>query len=73
LDDPELLAAKLTEEAGELAGAVSPEDVVHEVADLIYFALVKATAAGVSVAEIEAELDSRERRISRRPMERTGQ
>jgi phosphoribosyl-ATP pyrophosphohydrolase/phosphoribosyl-AMP cyclohydrolase/histidinol dehydrogenase len=51
---------------------VSPEDVVHEVADLIYFTLVKATAAGVSVAEIEAELDSRERRISRRPMERTG-
>jgi phosphoribosyl-ATP pyrophosphohydrolase len=72
LDDPELLTTKLTEEAGELAGAVSPEDVVHEVADLIYFALVKATAAGVSTAEIEAELDSRERRISRRPMERTG-
>jgi phosphoribosyl-ATP pyrophosphohydrolase len=72
LDDPELLTTKLTEEAGELAGAVSPEDVVHEVADLIYFTLVKATAAGVSVAEIEAELDSRERRISRRPMERTG-
>lgn len=73
LDDPDLLAAKLTEEAGELARAASPEEVVHEAADLIYFALVKATAAGVSVAAVEAELDSRERRISRRPMERTGQ
>jgi phosphoribosyl-ATP pyrophosphohydrolase len=73
LDDPDLLAAKLTEEAGELAVAASPEEVVHEVADLIYFALVKAIGAGVSIAEIEAELDSRERRISRRPMERSGQ
>jgi phosphoribosyl-ATP pyrophosphohydrolase/phosphoribosyl-AMP cyclohydrolase len=73
LDDPDLLTAKLTEEAAELAVAASPEDVVHEVADLIYFALVKATGAGVSVAEIEAELDSRERMISRRGMERSGQ
>jgi phosphoribosyl-ATP pyrophosphohydrolase/phosphoribosyl-AMP cyclohydrolase len=72
LEHPGLLAAKLTEEAGELARATSPEEIIHEIADLVYFALVKAAGAGVSVAEIEAELDSRERKITRRPMERTG-
>jgi phosphoribosyl-ATP pyrophosphohydrolase len=73
LEDSELLAAKLSEEAVELARASSPEDVVHEAADLIYFALVKAASAGVGVSQIEAELDIRERRVTRRPMERSGQ
>ena len=73
LEDSELLAAKLSEEAVELAQASSPEDVVHEAADLIYFALVKAASAGVGVSQIEAELDIRERRVTRRPMERSGQ
>jgi phosphoribosyl-AMP cyclohydrolase / phosphoribosyl-ATP pyrophosphohydrolase len=70
LEDPDLLAAKLTEEAGELARASSAEDVVHEAADLIYFTLVKTASAGVSVSQIETELDMRERRVTRRPMER---
>jgi phosphoribosyl-ATP pyrophosphohydrolase len=73
LEDPDLLAAKLSEEAGELARASSAEDVVHETADLIYFALVKAASVGVSVSQVEAELDIRERRVTRRPMERRGQ
>ncbi len=73
LEDPDLLAAKLTEEAGELARASSPENVVHEAADLIYFTLVKAASTGVNVSQIEAELDLRERRVTRRPMKRTGQ
>jgi phosphoribosyl-ATP pyrophosphohydrolase/phosphoribosyl-AMP cyclohydrolase/histidinol dehydrogenase len=73
LEDPELLAAKLSEEAVELARASSPEDVVHEAADLIYFALVKAASTGVGVSQIEAELDIRERRVTRRPMKRSGQ
>jgi phosphoribosyl-ATP pyrophosphohydrolase len=73
LEDPDLLAAKLSEEAGELARASSAEDVVHETADLIYFALVKAASVGVSMSQVEAELDIRERRVTRRPMERRGQ
>lgn len=73
LDDSELLAAKLSEEAGELARASSPEEVVHEAADLIYFSLVKAASVGVSVSQIETELDLRERRVTRRPMESSGQ
>lgn len=68
LDRPELLAAKLTEEAAELAEAGTTTDVTHEAADLIYFTLVKTIAAGVSLEDIESELDRRELRISRRAM-----
>jgi phosphoribosyl-ATP pyrophosphohydrolase/phosphoribosyl-AMP cyclohydrolase/histidinol dehydrogenase len=42
--------------------------VIHESADLLYFLLVRATAAGVGLDAIEAELDRRERRVTRRPM-----
>lgn len=69
LDNPELLAAKLVEEAGELANAPDPQSVTVEAADLAYFLLVKATAANVALDQIEAELDHRERRVTRRPME----
>jgi phosphoribosyl-ATP pyrophosphohydrolase len=68
LADPELLAAKLGEEAAELGGATATDQVIHEAADLLYFLLVRATAAGVRLEEIEAELDRRERRVTRRPM-----
>lgn len=68
LDDPELLAAKIREEADELALTSQHDRVVAEAADLLYFLLVKASAAGVSLEEVEAELDRRERRVTRRPM-----
>lgn len=67
-DDPDLLASKLTEEAGELATAGTRREIVAEAADLLYFTLVKATAAGIDLAEIAAELDRREWRVKRRPM-----
>ncbi len=67
-DDPELLASKLTEEAVELATAETHQEVVAEAADLLYFTLVKTTAAGVDLAEITAELDRRELKVTRRPM-----
>ena len=41
-DDPTLLAAKLREEAGELAETGDSERVVAEAADLLYFVLVKS-------------------------------
>lgn len=66
LNDPGLLAAKLREEAAELAEADTPADVAHEVADVVYFALVAAARSGVSLAQVEAELDRRARRITRR-------
>jgi phosphoribosyl-ATP pyrophosphohydrolase len=68
LDDPTLLAAKLSEEATELAGADTRQDVIHESADLLYFLLVRARAAGVGLDDVVDELDRRERRLTRRPM-----
>jgi phosphoribosyl-ATP pyrophosphohydrolase len=68
LVDPELLADKLSEEASELGAATGSDQVIQEAADLLYFTLVRATAAGVGLGEIEAELDRRERRVTRRPM-----
>ena len=68
VEDRALLAAKLVEEAEELAEAESVEQVISEAADLSYFLLVKAAASGVSLADIEAELDRRALRVTRRPM-----
>ncbi len=68
IDDPQLLAAKLREEAGELAEAEGSAAVAEEAADLIYFALVECARAGVSLDDVAAVLDRRERRVSRRPM-----
>jgi phosphoribosyl-ATP pyrophosphohydrolase len=66
LGDPQLLAAKLTEEAAELAMA-SREEVIAEAADLIYFVLVAMVRAGVKLRDVEAELNRRSFRLSRRP------
>jgi phosphoribosyl-ATP pyrophosphohydrolase len=68
LGDPTLLAAKLREEAAELAEADDPTAVAAEAADLLYFLLVKTTAFDVSLEAVEAELDRRELRTTRRPM-----
>ena len=65
-DDPELLGAKLLEEAKELADAKDPAHVAEETADVLYFALVAMTRAGVSLAEVEAVLDRRAQRVTRR-------
>jgi phosphoribosyl-ATP pyrophosphohydrolase/phosphoribosyl-AMP cyclohydrolase len=67
LDDPDLLADKLAEELGELLEPDS--NVAAEAADLLYFTMVKSISAGVSLEELASILDSRERRVSRRPME----
>lgn len=65
-DDPDLLAAKLREEADELIAAETREDVAHEAADVIYFALAAARRHGVSLQDIETELDQRARKVRRR-------
>jgi phosphoribosyl-AMP cyclohydrolase / phosphoribosyl-ATP pyrophosphohydrolase len=67
--DPQLLSAKLREEAGELAEAETREEVLHEAADVIYLVLTAAARAGLHMADIESELGRRSLRISRRPME----
>ncbi len=67
LDDPGLLRAKLAEEADELAAAETPAEVVHEAADLLFFTLTAMARAGVSLADVAAELDRRALKITRRP------
>ncbi len=69
LRDPDLLAAKLIEEARELAAARAPDEVAHEAADLLYFTLVAAVRSDVGLREIEHQLGLRGRRVSRRPMQ----
>ncbi len=68
LADPALLAAKLREEADELADAEDREQVVHEGADLLYFLLVRSVAAGIGIDDLARELDRRERLVTRRAM-----
>ncbi len=65
-DDSELLAEKLREEALELAEAKEREDVIWETADVLYFALTKMVGEGVQLSEVEAELDRRALKVSRR-------
>lgn len=66
-NDDALLRSKLVEEANELLDAREPDEVAWETADVIYFALVAAARAGVSLAAIEAELDRRSLGVTRRP------
>jgi len=67
LDDPAFLRAKLLEEAAELAAAATPAEVAHEAADVLYFAFTALARAGVSLADVEAVLDRRALKVSRRP------
>lgn len=65
--EPGLLAAKIREEAAELAEAEGSVRAAEEAADLLYFALVKLRAEGASLAEVERVLDRRALKVVRRP------
>ena len=64
--DPELLNAKIVEEASELCEATSKQEVATEAADLLYFALTKCVAAGVTLNDVEKNLDLKSMKVSRR-------
>ena len=64
--DSALLKSKIMEEAEELCQATTPEEIAFEAADLIYFALTRCVAGGVSIADIERSLDAKARKITRR-------
>lgn len=66
-DDSALLQSKIMEEADELCRAQSKTDVAAEAADLLYFALTKCVASGVSIWDIEQSLDLKAKRVTRRP------
>jgi phosphoribosyl-ATP pyrophosphohydrolase / phosphoribosyl-AMP cyclohydrolase / histidinol dehydrogenase len=65
--NPSMLSAKIMEEASELCSAVSAEEIAEEMADVIYFAMVRCVGAGVSLDDVEAVLEKRSRRVTRRP------
>jgi phosphoribosyl-ATP pyrophosphohydrolase len=67
LDRRDLLKGKLLEEAAELADATEPREVLHEAADLLYFASVALARGGVDPAGVLAELDRRGVTTRRRP------
>lgn len=64
--EPQILHAKIMEEASELCAANTKQDVAAEAADLLYFALTKCVAEGVSLADVERNLDLKSLRITRR-------
>ena len=66
-NDPDLLRSKIMEEADELCNAETKEQVAFEAADLLYFTLTRCIAAGVSLVDIERNLDAKARKVSRRP------
>ncbi|KAI8800958.1 putative phosphoribosyl-AMP cyclohydrolase [Cladochytrium replicatum] len=65
-EDPSLLRAKILEEAEELCDAKTQEEVAWEAADLIYFALVRCVGAGVTLADVEKQLERRNKKVTRR-------
>ena len=54
------------EEAEELCDATEPNDIAWEMADILFFAMTKCVANSVSLADVEAQLDKRAKKISRR-------
>jgi phosphoribosyl-ATP pyrophosphohydrolase/phosphoribosyl-AMP cyclohydrolase len=60
--DDELVREKVMEEAKELCTAKDKSEVVWEAADLLYFAAVLMTRAGVNVSEVFDELDRRHKK-----------
>jgi phosphoribosyl-ATP pyrophosphohydrolase len=66
LADPDLLGAKLREEANELAEAAGSAEVIHEAADVLYFALATLARHGVDLTEVERELERRALKVTRR-------
>lgn len=64
--EPALLAAKLVEEAGELAKAFGQAHIAEEAADVAYFTTVRLAQEGLTWADVERVLDRRSRRQTRR-------
>jgi phosphoribosyl-ATP pyrophosphohydrolase len=59
--DPDLLKAKLEEEATELAEAKSEEEIIWEAADVLFFTMMHMLRAGITIPDVERELERRRR------------
>lgn len=65
-NDSQLLRAKILEEATELCDANTKQEIAFEAADLFYFALTKCVAAGVTLEDVERNLDAKSIKVKRR-------
>lgn len=65
-NDEKLLNAKIKEEAEELTDANSKDEIAWEAADLFYFALTRCVKYGVSISDIEKNLDLKSLKVTRR-------
>ncbi|KAF1347614.1 tri-functional histidine biosynthesis protein [Delphinella strobiligena] len=65
-NDTKLLHAKILEEAQELCDAQTHSEIASEAADVLYFALTKCIAAGVSLEDVERNLDAKNFKVKRR-------
>ncbi|KAI9932063.1 hypothetical protein ASPWEDRAFT_109457 [Aspergillus wentii DTO 134E9] len=65
-NEPKLAQAKIMEEADELCRAETKEEIAFEAADLLYFALTRCVAAGVSLEDVERNLDLKSLKVKRR-------
>ncbi|OJI96971.1 hypothetical protein ASPVEDRAFT_78717 [Aspergillus versicolor CBS 583.65] len=65
-NEPKLTQAKIMEEADELCRADTKEEIAFEAADLLYFALTRCVAAGVSLEDVERNLDLKSLKVKRR-------
>ncbi len=66
LEDPVLLASKITEEAAELNEASDRREIIHEAADVMFFVMNRLAAEGIGLDEVESELDRRSLKVTRR-------
>ena len=64
--DEKLLRSKIMEEAEELCDATTKEEIAFEAGDLIYFALTRCISKGVAWRDIEAALDRKSLKVTRR-------
>jgi phosphoribosyl-AMP cyclohydrolase/phosphoribosyl-ATP pyrophosphohydrolase len=72
LPDGALLQRKLLEGVHYLVEAEEQEEIAKEAAEVVYFVLTRCVAAGVSLSDIEGELDCRGLRVSA-PSSRLGE
>ncbi len=61
--DEKLLQQKLLEEVQEVIEAHDPEHIAAEAADVIYFLMVRCVAAGVTMEDIERNLDKKSLKV----------
>lgn len=65
-NDSKMLNAKIMEEAAEVCEATTKDHFASEAADVLYFVLTKAAALGVTLEDIERDLDRKSTKVKRR-------